>query len=177
MNENADAEVYSFKPFVTHYSFYIGDSATEADTTSLNFWNIEANARRLAITRDLLGIGTGVCDDIPIEVEIRKEAPRSDDFAVWSHVVEASIDLPTGRLAIDDCVDFRPESDPRLSSKTYRSPHITIPPGKYRVRVLYGGLNEENMIKEFGEHDEHYRLILWPAPFAEPIVLKRWEGE
>jgi len=49
-------------------------------------------------------------------------------------------------------------------------------PGVYRVRALYGQLDQWEGEGEARKTLEHYRFILWPGEPTEPRVLKQWGG-
>ncbi|GAB2176545.1 hypothetical protein DLREEDagr8_21030 [Dongia sp. agr-C8] len=62
--------------------------------------------------------------DVPVVVEIREQTPH-DDLADWDHVVEASIELMSGRLVIAGCPDYFPDAK-----------RINIAAGWSRARVF-----------------------------------------
>ncbi|MDQ3687197.1 MAG: hypothetical protein M3430_16600 [Acidobacteriota bacterium] len=96
--------------------------------------------------------------EVPVEVEVHDVEPGyvPDE---WEHIVEASLHLPTGRLQVHECTggvvaEFKVE------------------PGWYRVRSFHGGFDT---IAEYGaEGEDYYRVVLWPAPPAEVVVVKQW---
>jgi hypothetical protein len=103
---------------------------------------------------------------VPVVVDVLHSAPEDGEaeLAAWD-VVEASLAVPTRRVAIDGCTSHLPERSRHRGSGMAVSPHFGVAPGTYRVRVYYGGL---------GTHGgDHYRIALWPQePFAPPRVLK-----
>lgn len=95
---------------------------------------------------------------VPVTAEVHDADPRFDS-AVWDHVAEASLHLPTGELVI------REWGGANVAE-------FSLTPGWYRVRSLGGGFGT---IDRYGlEGGDHYLLVLWPAPFAEVLVLKQW---
>ena len=46
---------------------------------------------------------------------------------------------------------------------------IAIPPDTYRARVYAGGIETVDEYMQDGE--DHYRVVLWPAPHAAPALL------
>ena len=87
--------------------------------------------------------------------------PPPLDFATFDHVVEASLDLPGGCLAITDIVGGFCEI-------------IDVLPMLYRVRFTgsgYASLNADKL-----EGDDRNAINLWPAPFADVVVLKQYEA-
>ena len=77
----------------------------------------------------------------------------------WDHVVEASLDLPTGQLEVHECTggavaDFQ------------------VRPGWYRVRAMQGGLT---LIDGNGlDGEDYYKVVLWPAAPGDIVVIKQW---
>jgi hypothetical protein len=163
---------FAFSLYADHYQFYVGDSASEADTGGPDFWSDDAFDRRLAVGDGLLAVGTEVYGTVPVVVELFDQAPL-EDLRAWDHVVEASLDVPSGLIAIDGCLNYMPKDVPHIG---YRSPVLEVTPGIYRARVYYGNLGslrvEETYYGEEEVSDEHYRLVLWPAPHAEPSILR-----
>ena len=71
-------------------------------------------------------------------VEVDAAAPAESDLVEWDHKVEASLDIPTGRLAIGGCRSYLPEASSYQGDRTDLSPHIDVPTGTHRVRVYSG---------------------------------------
>lgn len=168
---SARETTFAFSLYADHFQFYLGDSELDGDTSASDFWSDAAFERRLAVGHGILAVETELYGTVPVALEVR-EGPPLDDPAVWDHVAEAGLDLPSGYLAIDGCLDYMPHDLPRIG---YRSPLIEVAPGAYRVRVHYGGLGTQR----FGEtpfggqelSDEQYRVVLWPAPYAAPAIV------
>jgi hypothetical protein len=95
---------------------------------------------------------------VPVTLEVLADPPTAD-FAIWDHVAEASLELPSGELEIHECTG-------RSIDK------ITLSPGTYRVRAHFGRLGE---LSDDGlEGNDHYAISLWPAPSAPIAVLKQF---
>lgn len=166
----------SHRLYADHRQILLGDSATSVPAEfPLDFLD-DARRLRLAISADspdALGILTNAYDYVPVDVEVRDEPPL-EGVEGWDHVVDASMEVPTGRIAIDGVTDFSPEKSPYRNLNdpmAYVSPHITVPPGIYRARVYAGGLPERATSQN--EPGEYYRVVLWPEPYADPKVLKQ----
>mgnify|MGYP001027684284 CR=1 FL=1 len=94
-----------------------------------------------------------------VEVEIY-DAESPCDVERGSHAAEASLHLPTGQLEVQECTGG-PVAD------------FSLDPGWYRVRSHHGGFET---IDESGlESNDHYLVVLWPAPPAELRVIKQWD--
>jgi hypothetical protein len=139
--------------YADYNQFYMGDASFEGDTGTADFWSPDAVALKLAVSPPgLVGVGTARYEFVPIVVEVVTRPPL-DEPDQWDHVVEASLELPSELLAIDGCTSYRPDS----------SPHIELPPGTYRLRVSYAGLNSFD--------EDWYRVVLWPqSPYEPPRI-------
>lgn len=121
----------------------------------------EAHARHLGVAHGTLCILTARNFTVPLDIEIRPvPLPRPQDVAAWDHIVEASLDLPSGCLLVRGATDGLEEHGT-----------IAVAPGMYRARVSYGGITTVSEDRLDGE--DRYRVALWPAPgaAAPPVVL------
>jgi hypothetical protein len=143
--------------YADYFQFYIQDEGAEGDLSEA--WTEEASDRLVAAASGTLGIGTAQTDFVPVIVDILEREPN-DDSVEWDHVVEADLDVVSGRIVIAGCTDYYPDAI-----------RIAVPPGGYRVRISYGALDTvaENRLSG----DDHYRLQLWRGPPAGVRVLKR----
>src|SRR6516164_4581776 len=143
--------------FADYFQFYIQDETVTGDLSDA--WNEEAVDRLLAIAPGTIGIGTVLNMDVPVVVEIRDREP-GDDSSEWDHVVEASLEVKSGRTVIAGCTDYFPDAM-----------RIPVSRGTHRVRVSYGGL--DTLSADGLEGDDHYRVQLWPAaPMIGVRILK-----
>lgn len=90
---------------------------------------------------------------------LRKQTSAPADFAAFDHVIEGSLEVPSGMLLARD-MDREPN-------------RIALPqPGWYRVRVYFSGLDTLN--EDGTEGDDKYRAVLWSEPSSKPIkILKQ----
>lgn len=179
--KRADEDVYTFTLYADYLQFYLGDSLFEADTED-DFWTDEADARHLAIDPPgLIAVGTDCYGYVPVRVEVCGDAP-TDETTGWDRITEASLAVPSGSIAIDGCLSYMPEVSYRQMLQMHpdgegvrRSPHIPVEPGTYRVRVYAGATGTQRAVATpAGPRevtDEHYRLVLWPAPYTAPTVM------
>src|SRR5262249_7864179 len=91
--------------------------------------------------------------NFPVVMEVLPRKPRADPKRAWDHIEDARLDVPTGSLAIDGPIGYRPETRALLSGERY-SPHFSLPPGRYDLRVFYGA-------QETCDED-YYWIRLWP---------------
>lgn len=95
---------------------------------------------------------------VPVDFEIVAFEPEPE-FEPWDHIAEASLRLPSGQLEIHECTGGPID-------------RFSLQSGTYRVRCYYGGLNEVS--EKWREANDHYKLVLWPAPYAPVSVLKQF---
>jgi hypothetical protein len=120
--------------------------------------NRESLDRWVGATAGAVCIFTARNTTVPVTVEVRANQPE-DDLGDWEHVVEASLEVPSGCIKIYGVTE---------SSRDDR--HIVVEPSTYRVRVYFGGLHTVSADGLKG--DDHYRAVLWPAPYRKPAVLR-----
>ena len=140
-----------------YFQFYIQDEAVTGDLSES--WDEETTARLLATAPGTIGIGTVRNMVVPVVVEMRDQEP-DEDFSEWDHVVEAELNVTSGRIVIAGCTDYFPDAV-----------RAELPPGCYRARVSYGALNTLSENRLSG--DDHYRVQLWPAVPTTVRILKQ----
>ncbi|WP_304192610.1 hypothetical protein [Phenylobacterium aquaticum] len=145
--------------FTTQYGqFYLEDEHPEGNAASDSFWSDEAFADKLAVEKGILGVGIGNDEGIvKCTVEILSKKSNVLNFNDNSHVVEASLNLKSGKLLVIGC----PIPDVELN--------VAIEPGEYRVRVY-----SNNLEKAYDENPEDtYQIELWKENYSDRVVLKR----
>lgn len=147
--------------FTTDFGqFYLNDK-DKGDTGSKIFWTDEAFNARLAVESGILGISIANDEGIvKCELEILDSKSLVSDFSIFDHVVEASLEIKTGILQVNDC----PFSDLILEQK--------IENGNYRVRIY-----SNNFKSAYSENPEdYYKIEMWEDVFSERDVLKKIEN-
>ncbi|MFJ4538375.1 hypothetical protein ACIP39_20820 [Streptomyces tibetensis] len=138
----------------------------DADGDLSDAWTDRAVADHLAVARDALGIGTAVNVNVSVTVVVLAQEP-SDDCAEFDHVVEAGLEVSSGRLMVLGCTDYAPDA------ATFE-----VPPGWNRVRVSRGNLaraGRADVDSDKGpETTEQVRVQVWPAPESPAKIIKRW---
>jgi len=149
--------------FTTDYGqFYLNEKDDEGDTESEGFWSNEAFNDKLAVEKGILGIAIENSDGIvKCELEFLDSKSLISDFSDFDHVVEASLEIKTGFVQINDC----PLTTLILEEK--------IETGNYRVRVYYSNL--ESAYSEAPK--DYYRIEMWKDVFSDRHVLKRFENK
>lgn len=154
---NATMQHHELELFADYFQFYLQDEKAKGDLS--RSWTEEAIQRLLAIAPETIGVGTVRNTTVPVSVEIQ-EAEPAEDFDKWDQVNECGSNVPTGRIVIAGCTDYFPDAT-----------RIKVQAGCYRARIFYGGLDA---LRENGlEGDDHYKIVLWPAPVSNVKVLKQ----
>jgi hypothetical protein len=144
--------------FTEYYQFYILDSETKAQTDAADFWNDEAGQRKLAIGEGLLGVTVAKYAEIKVEVRVLSAEPTEDADA--DHIVETSLNLPSGLLQVKDCTNYDTELE------------LNLEKGTYRVRISSFKL----WTVENDKGDDYYVVEIWRYAFVETEVLRAWLG-
>lgn len=150
---------FEFNLFADYFQFYFQDEHAEGDLSES--WNREAVARMFALAPGAVGVGTVRNMDVPVEVEVHDGEP-AEDFDSWDHVIECSLEVPSGKIVIAGSSDYFPDAA-----------RIAVDPGSYKARISYGALDA--LSDDELDGDDHYRVQLWRAPGIEPRVLKQRE--
>ena len=149
---------YEFSIYAAYHQIELsgvdGDSSDLADITD------EDLRRWIKVGANCIAIYTARFKHSPIVVQFHEHDPHYD-LAPWSHVAEASLSLGDQRLWLAGLWDSAPNVC-----------QFETPPGSYRLRAYYGGL--ESVTDPDGEGEDHYLLVFWPAPPGELVFLKRY---
>jgi hypothetical protein len=148
---------FHYELFADYHQFYLQDEGASGNLSDA--WTPAASERLLALAECTIGVGTVRSMTVPVTVEIVDAAP-TDEWAVWDHVNECSIEIPSGRIVIAGCTDYFPDAA-----------RIELTPGCYRARVYYGGL--KSLSEDGLSGEDHYEIVLWPGDPIEPRVLKQ----
>ncbi len=149
--------------FADYFQIHLVDESSDADFGDA--WTDQAVLDGLALAEGGLAIGTAVNLTVNVAVHLLADEPE-DDGDDFDHVVEASLDLTSGRLVVLGCTDYFPEAA-----------RFALPAGWTRIRAsrrnLAAALSDLDGEDESVEREE-IRLQAWPAPHSEPRVGKRW---
>jgi hypothetical protein len=148
------------------YQFYLQD---EQITDGLaDAWTDQACADLFAIALGTIGISTvSNTGDVPVTVEIHTSEPETN-LAEWDHAIEASIEIPSGKIVVAGCTEYFPDAA-----------RISVTPGVYQVRVFYAGLNSVNA--DGSNATDRYQVALWldesilhgKGSANDPQIIKR----
>ena len=139
--------------YASHHQFYVVD--TDASATG-DVWDGAALERHLGVGDGIVAVGTIGYTVLPVALELWDSEPPLDEG--WDHVAEASLEIRSGRLGLAG-VEGPATPQP-----------LEVEPRTYRVRSAAAGLEGANEM----DGGDSYRVQLWPAPAAEPRVLRWW---
>lgn len=148
--------------FADYFQFYLEDDGALEPGPSAPQWDKESLRQTVLIcSRQHVGIRTARNTTVPVTVEVRSGEPALD-LRACDHAAEFSLELSSGRLVVSSCTAYQPDSA-----------RVYVQPACYRVRLLARGLETVDGM----DGDDVYDLVLWPAPYTEPCILKQYEGE
>jgi hypothetical protein len=150
-----------FRLSTDYFQFYLLDEGIKPPVPT-DYESQDTLAQRLLVEPHIIAVMTFQSGPITVGVEVVDGEPAAT-LSAWDHVVDASLELPTGRLAVDTCMCG--------VAKRFR-----VGKGWYRVRVCTGGIGGWESVAEGEEIPERFRITLWPADAAGVQVLKQWSG-
>ena len=150
---------YSFNLPTDHFQFYVEDSQTTVDTSTI--WDDKTEVDRIALAAGFIAVTTVRFGGLTtIELTFHHESPAYsvDD---WHHIVHCSIMLESGKIIIHS-----PELD------YVDAPIVIVEPGNYEVLVLFSNLDGfDDEMDMMG--DDFYKLAFWKENLIEPFVIKQ----
>ena len=147
----------SYRIFADYFQFYLWDHEAQP-AAPIDYEDID-NRNRLKVDEHIVVVLPERNTTVPASLEVFEIQPDLDEKA-FDHVAEASLELPSGRLEVHECCGGSIDV-------------LTLGVGPYRVRVCFTGLNT---LSEDGlDGEDHYSIMLWPAPMAPLAVIKQFE--
>ncbi len=151
-----EGHVHDLRIFADYHQFYIWDAGTNplapVDYTDDDLRNMVKVAPHVVVIEPMRNM------TVPVRIEVHGADPGWNPSS-WDHVVECSLDLPTGQLQVHECTGSA-QLDLRLT------------PGTYRVRVLLAGL--DSLSSSGLEGNDRYVAVLWPGDKQPLRVLKQY---
>lgn len=147
--------VRDYEVFADFYQFYIWDIGIDPGPPT--DCDDEDVRRMVRVADQCVVISTARNCTVPVQFEVRPDEPPGDDVP-WDHIVDCSIELPTGQLQIDTgtsgaVADWR------------------VPPGVYLLRAYFGKLDEVSA--NHLEGNDHYRVVMWRGDATPLKVIKQ----
>ena len=135
--------------FAEHYQFYVYDANADIGELSV-FWDEDSRENMVLLGSTIVGVGTARHLDVPIELEIYKEEPKTESLDDYDQVARCSLEVPTGTIMISGATE-----------DIYEAQTFDVEPGIYGMRIYYGGLS---LIDEEGfEGEDFYKIAVWPT--------------
>jgi hypothetical protein len=152
-------ESYNLKFFTEYYQFYIQDATTKASTDSDIFWTAQASEDKMAVEEWLLGISVAKYAVIDVKINMHWQTQTIFNLQNYDHIVEASVDVPSGVLQVLDCTTMQLQLE------------INVTPGIYTVRS-----NSANLSTVQGDTgNDFYVIDIYPSEKKERTVIKKYK--
>ena len=158
----ADRRGQLFEPYADHLQFVLEDA--EAESGIGDTWAEASEAWRISPERHVVAVGTARYDYVPVVLELLNNPPQDSSFEDADHVVEADLDLPSGKLAIHGGTQLPSEVEP-----------LHLEPGRYRLRVSY----VQTDYQPSGSNDDlpgdylEYQITMWPIEVPSEVRVLR----
>lgn len=150
--------MHVFNIFADYHQFYLWDSGV--DPSAPEEYTRNDIRRLIKAVPHVVVIQPLRNATVPVELQVCSEDPGFDE-SQWDHVAECALDLPTGKLQVHECT-----GGPALN--------LAVPPGTYRVRALFAGLDT---LSDNGlDGDDRYRIVLWPGDNIPLHIVKQWRA-
>jgi hypothetical protein len=150
---------YPLQFFTEYYQFYIRDKNTQASADSEIFWTPQASEDKMAVEEGLLGISVAKYAEIKVLVNVHQQKHNIFSLQNYDHIVESSIDIPSGILQILNCTGMQLQLQ------------IELTPGTYTVRSSSANLTTV----QGDEGDDFYVIDIYPSEKKERTVLKKYQ--
>jgi hypothetical protein len=149
---------HELKVFADYHQFYLWDAGV--NPSAPEDYSDEDVRLMVKVAPNVVVVQPVRNMEVPVELRLYEREPPLDESG-FDHVVECSVDLPTGRLQLHECT-----GGPVLD--------LVVKPGHYQVRALFSGLGS---LSEDGlDGEDLYALVVWPAPPKPLRVLKQWQS-
>ncbi|UUU44373.1 hypothetical protein [Streptomyces sp. NBC_00162] len=153
--------------FADYFQIHVLDDDSEATETGIgDVWTEQAVLDGLGVAEHALAIGTAVNVTVDVTVGLLPGQP-DDDSCDFDHVVEASLNLASGRLVVLGCTEYVPDAA-----------RFDMPAGWTRIRTSRRNLEAAAFpdldCEDEPEDMEEIRIQAWPAPHSQPHIIKRW---
>jgi hypothetical protein len=147
-------EIDGFWPYDCHFSL------TDGVEVGHDFYP-ETLEHLIAARPGVVAFATSPASDGHLRIDV-VGAPPVADLLPYDHVAEASL-TTTGTIAVAELFDHA-DSDAEMR------PALRVPPGTYRVRAMFQGLDP--VTPDGIDSPASYHLVLWPDEYRPPAVLK-----
>jgi len=148
-----------------YFQFFIQDPAADTDLLVSKSTYGDLKLRRFACGNGITIVRVrSEYTRIPIAVEFDADGLAREDFGKWDHVVECSLETRTKEIVFAGC----PDGPIHGAFGT-----LAVAPGRYRLRIHYGG---QNTVQPDGETGDFYLVQVWPSNESDSEILKDVSG-
>jgi Competence protein J (ComJ) len=148
----------SLEVFADYHQFYVQDGGINPPAPEE--WTDEDIENRCKTAENVVVVCPLRNMTVPVELVVHDSAPPAHSSAP-DHAVECSLALPTGHLQLHECTGGQVLN-------------LQVPPGNYRVRLTYRGL--DSISKSGLEGNDSYEIELWPGAERALHVTHRWSA-
>jgi len=152
---------YYFEVFADYFMIDLLDDGMHSTFTTVEEEDL---SDRVIVSEGAITLMTARNMSVPLLLEIGASPPGEtvySDVETWDHVVECSIRIKSGRLAIWGNGEYYPDC-----------PRVGVEPGIYQARIFHGGLNT---LSEDGlDGNDVYWVVLTPGQHIEKKVIRRF---
>lgn len=152
--------IYSFVHSPGYGQFYLQDPVQYDFLATASFTKSDID-RKFHVGKGILTVFViSQFSEIPIEVETVAGQPPVTNGEQWDWIIECSLEVGSHSMVLAGCPD-----GPEFG----RFGTIPVNPGRYRVRVYYGG---QDTTDDGGGSKDFYRIETWPGGPIPEIVVK-----
>jgi hypothetical protein len=149
-------EVDDFWPYDCHFSL------TDGVGVGASFYP-DTLEYLIAVGPGAVSFASSPASDGHLTIDV-VNTPPAVDVGQYDHVAEASL-TTSGTITVAQVFDYS-ESDAEMR------PQLKVPPGTYRVRAMFQGL--EPVTPDAIDSPAFYHLVIWPDEYQPPAVLKQF---
>jgi hypothetical protein len=151
-----DTSSHRLNLFADYFQLIVTDTGPTAE--SPDSWSEEAMAQMLLTSRTAAHLGTLRNITVPVVVHCASERPVLD-LSAYDHAVTASLETPSGEVAIMGCTDSLDDAR-------------RFPINTTSLQLLYLVSGASSVTDESGPADDLYEIYLWPGPKVGVELLK-----
>jgi hypothetical protein len=154
---------YYFEVFADYFMFDLLDDGVDRSVPTIEEEDL---SDRVIVSEGAVTIMTARNMSVPMLLEIGASPPGEavySEIETWDHIVECSIRIKSGRLAIWGNGEYYPDC-----------PRVSVEPGTYEVRIFHGGLT--TLSEDELDGNDVYWVVLTPGQPIEKKVIKRFSG-
>jgi len=151
---------YQLEIFADYHQILLHDEFFKDDAA--DSWGEEAYKQMVDISDGCVALATARNLEVPVEIVVCDSEPCEDPDS-WDHIVQCSINLPSGKLVVRGVSDYLPDAK-----------RIDLKPGQYSVRLFYGGL--DTLSDDGLDGNDLYKVVLWRSNAPNALEVLKNSG-